>query len=197
MNEKKAESDGPALSPLRAFVALMTVAVVAGAVIVSASAPDSSGGPRDPRTPAGGESPTPSASTGETKDVLGESEAQALFSRLRGKLEVAYRQRSVEALRAAVGRGSPQFSQSRSDLRLLERNNLLDRTRTRTLEVSIVATEPGRVVVRERAVVTPRFVDDATHVEVDVRLGRTRSRSEWTLERQGDRWLITSSRATG
>ena len=128
--------------------------------------------------------------------MLSEDEARALFARLRGKLEEAYRQRSVEALQEAVGRGSAQLAQSRSDLRLLERNNLLDRTRTRTLEVSVVAIEPTRVVLRELAAVTPRYLDDATHVEVDVQLDRTRSSSEWVLERQGERWLITSSRAT-
>ncbi len=67
--------------------------------------------------------------------MLSEGEAKTLFTRLRRKLEEAYRQRSLEALQDAVGRGSPQLAQSRSDLRLLERNNLLDRTRTRTLGV--------------------------------------------------------------
>jgi len=137
--------------------------------------------------------PTPS----EAHGMLGEAEAKELFARLRRKLEAAYRQRSLGALQEAVGRGSAQLAQSRSDLRLLERNNLLDRTRTRTLEVSVVAIELDRVVLRELAAVTPRYVDDATHVEVDVQLNRTRSSSEWTLERQGQRWLITSSRATG
>lgn len=129
--------------------------------------------------------------------MLSEGEARALFARLRRKLEAAYRLRSIETLHEAVGRGSAQLAQSRSDLRLLERNNLLDRTRTRTLEMSIVAIEPARVVLRERAVVTPRYLDDATYVEVDVKLQRSRSTSEWTLERQGERWVITSSRATG
>jgi len=129
--------------------------------------------------------------------MLSEGEARALFARLRRKLEAAYRLRSVQTLHEAVGRGSAQLAQSRSDLRLLERNNLLDRTRTRTLEVSIVAIEPARVVLRERAAVTPRYLDDATYVEVDVKLQRSTSTSEWTLERQGERWVITSSRATG
>ena len=128
--------------------------------------------------------------------MLGKSDARALFVRLRRKLEEAYRQRSVEALLEAVGRGSPQLARSRSDLRLLKQNNLLDRTRTRRLEVSVIAIEPARVVLREHAAVTPRYLDDATHVEVDVNLHRTRSTSEWTLEMQGEQWVITSSRAT-
>jgi hypothetical protein len=129
--------------------------------------------------------------------MLSEGQARALFARLRHKLEAAYHLRSIEALHTAVGRGSAQLAQSGKDLRLLERNNLLDRTRTRTLDVSIVAIEPARVVLRERAVVTPRYLDDATHVEVDVKLQRSTSTSEWTLERQGERWVIISSRALG
>jgi hypothetical protein len=195
----EAEASGQALSPLRAFIALTIVGVAAGAVVLVGSVPDSPG-PRESAIPVEGASPgrSPSLSPtpGEAEELLGEGEARALFARLRSKLEEAYRQRSVAVLHEAVGRGSAQFARSRSDLRLLERNNLLDRTRTRTLEVSIVAIEPARVVVRERAAVTPRYVDDATHVEVDVQLDRTRSSSEWTLERRGERWVITSSRAT-
>jgi len=79
---------------------------------------------------------------------------------------------------------------------LLERNNLLDRTRSRILDVSIIAIEPDRLVVSERTAVRARYVDDATYIEVDLPLGPTRSTSEWTLERRGDRWLIASSRVT-
>jgi hypothetical protein len=79
---------------------------------------------------------------------------------------------------------------------LLERNNLLDRTRSRTLDVSILAIEPDRLVVSERTSVRARYVDDATYIEVDLPLGPKRSTSEWTLERRADRWLIASSRVT-
>ena len=178
---------------------LLAFAVVVGAVIVAATT-DRPSPTQDSRKEAGVVSPSqtsPVPIPDESGSELSEAGARALFGRLRRKLEVAYRRRSVEVLLEVVGRGSPQHSQSRSDLRLLERNNLLDRTRSRTLEVSIVAIEPGRVVVSERTDVRPLYIDDATYVVVDVRLGRTRSRSEWTLERWDDRWVITSSRAIG
>jgi hypothetical protein len=179
---------------------LVALAVVAGGLIVAASAPDrpaSSQDPADGDAVIGREaSPSASDSAG-TENELTEREALVLFGRLRRKLEVAYRQRSAEALLRAVSRGSPQWARSRSDLRLLERNNLLDRTRSRTLEVSIVTVDPDRFVVSERSIVRPRYVDDATYVEVEVELRRTRSSSEWVVERRGDRWVITSSRATG
>jgi hypothetical protein len=178
---------------------LVALAVVAGGWIIAASAPDRPASSQDPVDGAAvvgrGPSPSASASAGAEKELTG-SEALVLFDRLRRRLEAAYRRRSTEALLQAVSRGSPQFAQSRGDLRLLERNNLLDRTRSRTLEVSIVTVDPGRFVVSERSVVRPRYVDDATYVEVDVKLRRTRSSSEWILERRGDRWVITSSRAT-
>lgn len=137
------------------------------------------------------------ASPRQVETRLTEEEARSLFGRLRRKLEAAYRRRSVRALVEVVARGSPQFSHSRSDFRLLDRNNLLDRTRTRRLSLSIVAIEPDRVVVSERTAVRPRYLDDATYVEVDLRLGSTTSTSEWTLEREGGRWVIASSRASG
>jgi hypothetical protein len=176
---------------------LAAVAVVAGGAVIGASSPDRSSIPQDsprdlePR-------PATSASTSHLGGgELNEGEALALFERLRRRLEAAYRRRSVRTLLEAVNRGSPQFFQSRSDLRLLERNNLLDRTRSRRLEVKILAIDPGRVVVSERIAVRPRYVDDATYVEIDLKIERTRSSAEWILERLGDRWVITSSRATG
>jgi len=198
--EKVVEAGGPGLSPQRAFVLLLGFAVVAGGMILAATTPDRPGPNQDSRKEIGGVSPSraPSVSTlDESGSELSEGEARALFRRLRHKLEVAYRRRSVEALLEVVGRGSPQHSQSRSDLRLLERNNLFDRTRSRTLDVSIVEVEVDRLVVSERTVVRPRYIDDATYVRVDVNLGPTRSSSEWTIEQRDDRWVITSSRATG
>ena len=188
------------MSPLRAFVVLVAFAVVAGGLIVATSTADRPSPIQDSRRNAEGVSPPQTASVStrdESESELGEVEALALFRRLRRELEVAYRRRSVEALLEVVGRGSPQHFRSRNDLRLLERNNLLDRTRSRTLDVSIVAIEPGQVVVGERTVVKPRYIDDATYVEVDLQLGRTRSTSEWILEQRDDRWVFTSSRVTG
>jgi hypothetical protein len=177
---------------------LVALAVVAGGLIIAASAPDRPASSQDPVDGAAvdGRGSSPSASAG-TENELTEREALGIFGRLRRKLEAAYRRRSSETLLQAVSRGSPQWARSRSDLRLLERNNLLDRTRSRTLEVSIVTIDSGRFVVSDRTVVRPRYVDDATYVEVDIELRRTRSSSEWIVERRGDRWVITSSRATG
>jgi len=178
------------LSPLKAFAALLTFAVLAGSGLVAAFAPDS---------PTSRESANESTRPGprEVETRLSEEEARALFDRLRRRLEAAYHGRSHRALIEVVARGSPQHAQSRRDLQLLERNNLLDRTRSRTLDVSIVAIEPDRLVVSERTAVRARYLDDATYIEVDLPLGPTRSTSEWTLEKRVDRWLIVSSRVTG
>ncbi|MGH2699287.1 MAG: hypothetical protein ACRDJL_08825 [Actinomycetota bacterium] len=188
-----AAPDGPPLSPLSAFFVLAVAAVVAGALVFAASRPDSSSDSPPVTTHAAG-SPTAPASPIANPSTIGESEAEAIFEDLRSGLEEAYRRRSIEALRAVVGRGSPQFTQGRSDLRLLRQNNLLDRTRSRALEVTVVYIDDNRLVVRERALVRPRYVDDATHVELDANTTRTASTSEWTLERRGTRWVIISSR---
>jgi hypothetical protein len=197
-NENGVDPGEAALSPLRAFIVLAAVAVIAGGAIIGASGPDRFGNPRDWSREAGPARPAPSASKSEPEGgELTEGEALALFERLRRRLEAAYRRRSVRTLLEAVDRDSPQFAQSMSDLRLLERNNLLDRTRSRRLETRILEIDPGRVVVSERSAVRPRYLDDATYVEIDLKIERTRSSAEWILERRGDRWVITSSRASG
>ena len=117
-----------------------------------------------------------------------------MFTELRGGLETVYRRRDARSLADFVKAGSLQFRAVRRDLRLLEANNLLDRTRITTLGLVVVDSEAGRIVVRERVLIRPRYLDDATHVEVDVDLERRRVTSEWTIERDGVRWRIVGSR---
>jgi hypothetical protein len=201
VSDGKAGPDGPALSPLRAFLGLAIAAGVAGTLVVAASRPDSPADSQSSRVAERETSLRPTLGSSppgrESEVALTDDEAEAIFRRLRRRLERAYRKRSIELLRETVEPGSPQFAQSGRDLRFLARNNLLDRTRTRTLRVTVTVAGAERIVVRERAVVRPRYLDDATYVEVKAQLRNTRARSEWTLEMNRDRWMITSSRVSG
>ena len=123
---------------------------------------------------------------------MSRGEALSLFADLRHGLERAYRTRDLVLLGNVVRRGSPQFDRSRKDIRLLERTNLLDRTSVRTLKLTVISSEPDVIVVSERALVRPRYIDDATYVEVDVDLVPTTTTSEWTIERVGETWSIVS-----
>jgi hypothetical protein len=171
---------------------LGAVALIVGAV-VAASMPDPEG---DSAPAAPNESEALRTRTTPTEDpsTLTAREARTIFTGVRRRLEEAYRRRSIDLLEEVAGPGSPQLARGRRDLRLLERNDLLDRTRIRSLQVTLVSIAPGRLVVRERAEVRPRFVDEATHVELDAGLARRVSISEWVLERQGAAWMIISSR---
>ncbi|MGH2751831.1 MAG: hypothetical protein ACRDK3_13310 [Actinomycetota bacterium] len=185
------------LGPLRAFVAAVALALV-GVAVVAAMSPNHPAGETSPR-PSVRENTTPAPAA---EDHAGDPEvdgarAKAIFAELRRGLETAYKERDLAALREVVDPGSPQFVQSRNDLRLLEKNNLLDRTQTRAVSVTVVSIEPARLVVRERAAVRPRYLDDVTYVEAEVALARTRATSEWTIERREAGWVIVSSRVTG
>ena len=186
----------PPLTPVRGFVLVAAVATAGGLVIPGLLG----GGERDGASPV---TPTPTAEVSSSPIASGEGpelaepdteEALAIFTELRAGLERVYRRRDLAALTAVVRPGSTQFKAVRRDLRLLATNNLLDRTRIRTLGLEIVGIEAGRIVARERVVIRPLYVDDATHVEVDVDLERSRVTSEWTIERDGLRWRIVGSR---
>lgn len=141
------------------------------------------------------DAPSPSPTAPRTQ-LSGPSEDEALtiFSGLRDGLERVYRLRDRASLRDVVEPGSAQFDSVLTDLRVLVRNNLLDRTRTKTLGLDVVEAGAGRIVVRESVLIRPRYLDDATYVEVDVDLRRNRVTSEWTIENEGDGWLIVGSR---
>ncbi len=186
----------PPLTPVRGFVLAAAVAAAGGLVIAGLLG----GGERDGALPV---TPTPTAQVSSSPIASEEGleladpdneEALAIFTELRDGLERVYRHRDLAALTAVVKPGSPQFGAVRRDLRLLVTNNLLDRTRIRTLGLEVVEIEAGRIVVRERVVIRPLYVDDATYVEADVDLERSRVTSEWTIERDGVRWRIVESR---
>lgn len=193
---RRAESPQPPLSPMRAFAVLALIALVGGLVVASAAwnrSEEGAGEAQPPPRPTPDLVPSPSPLPDEGGDpALGRDEALGLFADLRRGLERAYRKRDVGLLGNVVRRGSPQFDRSHKDIRLLERNNLLDRTRIRTLKVTIVSNGPDVIIVRERVLVRPRYIDDATYVEVDVDLTPTKTTSKWTMERVGRTWTIVS-----
>jgi len=192
----EAKSSQPPLSPTRAFAVLAMIALVGGLIVASATWNPSEDVPADTQPspqPTPDRVRSPSASPdGGGDPVLSRSEALSLFADLRHGLERAYRKRDLVLLGNVVRRGSPQFDRSRKDIRLLERTNLLDRTSVRTLKLTLISSEPDVIVVSERALVRPRYIDDATYVEVDVDLVPTTTTSEWTIERVGETWSIVS-----
>jgi hypothetical protein len=202
MGERRKDDAGnstggsPPLTPVRGFMLAAAVAT-AGGLVISGLLGD---GERDGASPL---TPTPTAEVSSSPIASEEGpeladpdtgEALAIFTELRAGLERIYRRRDLAALTGVVKPGSAQFKAVRRDLRLLAMNNLLDRTRIRTLALEIVEVEAGRIVVRERTVIRPRYVDDATYVGADVDLERSRVTSEWTIERAGMRWRIVGSR---
>ena len=193
---KTAGEASPTLSPARGFLLVAAVAI-AGGVAVAGLRDDGvrRGSSAAPTSPGAQVSSSPSAfeeSAGRAGPDT--AEALAIFTELRGGLESVYRRRDPRSLAEVVEPGSLQFKAVRRDLRILATNNLLDRSRTRTLRLVVVESEAGRIVVRERVLLRPRYVDDATFVEVDVDLERSRVTSEWTIERDGERWRIVGSR---
>lgn len=157
----------PALTPLRGFLLAAAVAI-AGGLAVAGLWEDGArrGSPPAPPSPSAKVSSSPSIFEESAAPVVPDrGEALAIFTELRGGLESVYRRRDPRSLAEVVKRGSLQFEAVRKDLRLLATNNLLDRTRTRTLGLVVVVSEAGRIVVRERVLLRPRYVDDATHVE--------------------------------
>jgi hypothetical protein len=192
----KGEASPPPLTPQRGFL-IAAVVAIAGGLAVAGLRGDGARREGSPalHSPSAEVFSSPSASE-ESAGLVGPGtdEALAIFTELRGGLESVYRRRDSRSLTEVVKPGSPQYKAVRRDLRILATNNLLDRTRITTLGLLVVESEAGRILVRERVLIRPRYVDDATHVEVDVDLERRRVTSEWTIERDGVRWRIVGSR---
>ena len=188
------EDSGPSLSPLRAFVLLVVVAVVGGAVLITSSSVEE-GSPQISLSPIATDSGVrPSPTQAEPDGVVpAEAEALEVYADLQRGLERAYRNRDIGLLRRYVQPGSPQFRRSSADIRFLLRRGLLDRTRRRTLEVEIESAAPARIVVGERARIRPRYLDEATYTGIDVDVVGGVYAFRWVVERAGGTWRIVAS----
>jgi hypothetical protein len=165
------------VSPIKAFLALLALAVIAGVVLVLTTS-DSA-----PNNPSGAETAT------EPDYSLTNAEAIARFKELNDIRLAALRQRDESLLDTAFTEKSPAADRLREAVTQLRRDNVRDRTVEINRDLSVISSERNEIEIRQEVLIRSRFVDSKGR---DVTSGRRKEIRivRWTLRQVGTDWLI-------
>lgn len=166
------------MTPVRAFLMLVAVAVVVPLTIL-ATRPEAA--PTKPSVPA-----TPDFS-------LTDAEAIAEFEHLNEIRITAYKTRDVTLLGETLTAASPLLRRGENEIRRLLRDRVIIESKFITRDVQVISNSPHAVTVRQIEVELPKYVsEEGSDVTGDA---RAQERTiEWTLHLEGSQWKLHDSR---
>jgi hypothetical protein len=182
------------LPPVKTFFALLlVVAVVTGLALLQEEAPLTSAPALNQASPDIAEQPKD-----KHKDIhtgMSSQKAVSLFHDLRTRLNSAIRRRDLAAIASVLHGGSPISRRAKSVVRQLLSDDVLDKTRVRTVRTALTFKDSNTMRFEEVAILHPCFVTEGGR---DVTKGpeAVRQTGIWTLERRHPRWRITQGRLT-
>jgi hypothetical protein len=120
---------------------------------------------------------------------LTNTEALARFKELKQLRDRAYHQRDTSLVENIYLGDSPRRSDAIRELRQLESDHVIDKTRFLTLDVTVVLNRPDEIQLRQKVIVRPKVTDEAGK---DVTTGgRVERRTvDWTLRLEDGEWLV-------
>jgi len=170
------EASGSVLSPLRGFLVLLAVLVAAGVLIVVTKSDD------DPP-------PVTNTAPATTDFSLTDEEAVARFGELNALAWQSALERDQSLLSGIFTESGPTGTRAAKAIRGLLHDDVIDRSRSKTLSVQVVLNEPEEIQLREISRLHPCFeteegkdVTDAPEIVQRTIL--------WTLKQEQRVWRI-------
>jgi hypothetical protein len=194
---KDGSGTGPAggapMSPVRAFLLLLALLVLAGVVLLMTTRPERAE-PIQMERPqgAGDNGVTQEGPESRPEERLTKAEAKKIFEDLQGLVYKATRKRNLSILTKAIAPVGASFKPASESIRKLLRDDVLDKTKFRSIDVRVLEVRKGRIRVKEERRLHPCFV---TEGGVDVTRGppAVKQVTLWALHRFGQNWLIESA----
>jgi hypothetical protein len=178
-DENSGTARGGPLPPLLVFVALMSVLVAVGAVVLVTR--------NDPPPP-------PRPTTTPSPDFsLTDAEAIARFKELRALRDQMYRDRDLSLLSELYAPASPLIALVTTEIRRLLHDDVLYRSRYRTQRIAVTENMPTRITLLEVVHRHPRFVSEAG-TNVTKSASELLQRAKWILVEIRGRWLVQQSK---
>ena len=168
---------GRSLSPMKAFLVVIALAIVGAGVLLAARAEDQ---------------PTPRAVTPTEPSpnlTLSHNAALTRFQALKRLQLRAYRFLSFQLASQAVAPGSPIERRMRREFRQLASDGIRVRPDVRTQSLEVLRNAESEVVIRQTAIVDYRFID-RKGIDVTRGAGRERQVIRWTLRLDQQKWLL-------
>ncbi len=185
---------GAPVSPVRAFLLLLALLVGAGLVLWMTTRPERAEPIRmAPSQGAGGNGVTDEQPEGRAKERPTKAEAKNLYRELQELVQNATRKRDLSILSVAVSPRGTSFKPASESIRKLLRDDVLDRTTFRSIDVTVLKVGKKQIRVKEERHLSPCFV---TEGGVDVTQGppAVRQVTVWSLHRFGREWLIEGAK---
>ena len=177
-NPPAPEADSPSgpLSPIRVFVGLVVLLIVAGTIIY-VTKPEASVQNAEAGLPE------------SNNFALTDAEAITRFKELRQLAVQAARTRDLALLSNIFTADGPTFSKAESSIDRLLADNIIDQTAVRTLTINVVTNSSSEITLTEASVLTPCFVNEKG-VDLTKSKRPVRQSVRWSLRQRNGVWLI-------
>ena len=181
---------GAPLSPVRAFLLLMALLVLAGVILLLTTRPERAEPIRMERSQAAGETGAPQENPeSRPEGHLTKAKAKDIFRELNEAVLKAYRKRDASLIPEIWTTNSPVRSTARREIHQLLQDSVLVRTRFTTKQLSVESITSSRIQLVQVVVIDPRFVTESGK-EVTSSDVRDRDTVKWKLRKEDGRWLI-------
>lgn len=181
---------GAPLSPVRAFLLLMALLVLAGVVLLLTTRPERAEPIRMERSQTTGETGvTQERPEGRTKQRPTKAEAKEKFRHLRSRAYEAIETRDLNLVRHVYTTDGPLLPRVRRQVRALIRDDVVAQSRARLLDLKVVVNTTEAIEIRSKTRFFPCFTDAAGR---DVTVDRSifEEVARWTLKKQHRVWRI-------
>jgi hypothetical protein len=165
------------VSPVKAFLGLLALAVAAGLVLMLMT----------PVTVT--EHPSATTPTAKPDYSLTNAEAIARFKELDELRLDAYSRRNAELIEQAFTNESPIASRIRSEIRDLRVDGVLSKTSFETRSITVAMNAANLIRLHQIVVIRPRFVTESGR-DVTKKHVTERQEIRWTLKRDQGDWLL-------
>ena len=181
---------GAPLSPVRAFLLLMALLVLAGVILLLTTRPERAEPIRMERSQAAGETGAPQENPeSRPEGHLTKAKAKEKFRDLRSEAYKAIETRDPNLVRHVYTTDGPLLPRVLRQVRALIRDDVVAQSRARLLHLKVLIHTPEGIEIRSKTRFFPCFTD-ATGRDVTVDRSIFEEVAKWTLQKQRRAWRI-------
>ncbi|CAN5289405.1 hypothetical protein BH20ACT22_BH20ACT22_00270 [soil metagenome] len=178
------------MSPVRAFLLLLALLVLAGVVLLMTTRPERAEPIQMERSQGAGDNGVTQEGPGSRpEERLTKAEAKKKFRDLRSEAYKAIETRDLNLVRHVYTTDGPLLPRVLRQVRALIRDDVVAKSRARLLHLKVLVHTPEGIEIRSKTRFFPCFTD-ATGRDVTVDRSIFEEIAKWTLQKQRRAWRI-------
>ncbi|MDQ3532148.1 MAG: hypothetical protein M3456_07200 [Actinomycetota bacterium] len=178
------------MSPVRAFLLLLALLVLAGVVLLMTTRPERAEPIQMERSQGAGENGvTPERPESRPEERLTKAEAKKIFERLDQARIRAYRRRNLKRISGFLTSNSPIEKTVKEEIRRLRKDSVLDRTVFETRRLSVRRITRKTIELVQVVAIDPMFITDSGE-DLTLSSAADKDTIKWKLRKDDGDWLI-------